>query len=144
MKTNAFSDFLKKTKAVFNKIKNFFVKEYEYYNEPGRKIKRNKKFKNFSSLAFTYFFLFGLCFVILFPTIQQILQALRAPQDLNDPSVIWIPRTFSVMNLQISMRVLNYWKALFNTFRISLMSMLLQLVSTALAGYAFSRLKLRG
>lgn len=137
MKTNVVVEYGKK-------IKDYFVKEYEYYNEPSRKIKRNKKIKKFFSLAFTYFFLIGLCFVILFPTIQQILQALRAPHDLNDPSVIWIPRTFSTMNLQISMRVLNYWKALFNTFRISFMSMLLQLVSTALAGYAFSRLKFKG
>lgn len=137
MKTNVLVDY-------FNKIKNYLIRELEKFNEPGRKIKRKKKLKHLSSLGFTYFFLFGLCFVILFPTIQQILQALRAPQDLNDPSVIWIPKTFSVLNLKISMRVLDYWRALFNTVRLSAMSMILQLFSTALAGYAFSRLKFRG
>lgn len=141
MKTNTFKDNLTK---VFNQSKDYAIAQYEAFTEPGRSIKRKKKLKHILTLSFTYFFLLGLCFVILFPTIQQILQALRAPQDLNDPSVIWIPKTFSTLNLTISMRVLNYWKALFNTFRIATVSMILQLFSTALAGYAFARLKFRG
>ena len=44
MKTNAFTDFLKKMKDFLEKIKNFFIKEYEYYNETGKNIKIKKKF----------------------------------------------------------------------------------------------------
>lgn len=137
MKTNTVTDY-------FNKSKDFAIRKYEEFVEPGRQIKRKKKFKHILNMSFSYFFLLGLCFIILFPTIQQVLQALRAPQDLNDPSVIWVPKTFSTLNLTISVRVLDYWKALFNTTRISAMSMILQLFSTALAGYAFSRLKFKG
>ncbi|MBU1020839.1 MAG: carbohydrate ABC transporter permease, partial [Firmicutes bacterium] len=88
--------------------------------------------------------LFGLCFVILFPTIQQISMALRAPEDVNNPAVVWIPQHWSLMNLKIAATVLDYWRALLNTFRLSSISMILQLFSTALAGYAFSRLRFRG
>lgn len=137
MKTNTFTTY-------FNKSKDYLTERYEDFKSPRRSIKRKKTFKRISTLSFTYFFLIGLCFVILFPTIQQILQALRAPQDLNDPSVIWIPKTWSTMNLTISIAVLDYWKALINTARISAMSMILQLFSTALAGYAFARLKFKG
>lgn len=141
MKTNAFTN---KIVEIYGVVKAFLIKHYDNFMKPSRRIKRHKKTKHIATMAFTYFFLLGLCFVILFPTIQQILQALRAPKDLNDPSVIWIPKTFSTLNLQISVRVLDYWKALFNTFRLSMMSMILQLFSTALAGYAFARLKFRG
>lgn len=88
--------------------------------------------------------LFGLCFVILFPIIQQISMALRAPEDVNNPAVIWIPLNWSLMNLEISVVVLDYWNALLNTFKLSFISMLLQIMSTALAGYAFSRLRFKG
>lgn len=88
--------------------------------------------------------LFGLCFVILFPTIQQISMALRAPIDVNDPAVVWIPKNWSLKNVEIAALVLDYWQALLNTFKISFISMLLQIISTALAGYAFSRLRFKG
>ena len=88
--------------------------------------------------------LIGLCFVILFPTIQQILMALRAPSDVNNPAVIWIPENWSIMNIKIASIVLDYRHAVVNSFKLSLISMILQIASTALAGYAFSRLRFKG
>lgn len=103
--------------------------------------KRKRDFQAFFGSFFRYVFLIGLCFVILFPTIQQILQALRAPEDVNNPAVIWIPEIWSLKNLELAVLVLDYKNALFNTAMLSFISMILQLFSTALAGYAFSRLK---
>ena len=88
--------------------------------------------------------LFGLCFVILFPTIQQLSMALRDPSDVNNPAVIWIPEQWSLMNVRVAMVALDYWNALWNTFRVSFISMVFQVLSTALAGYAFSKLKFKG
>ncbi|RLD41748.1 MAG: carbohydrate ABC transporter permease, partial [Bacteroidetes bacterium] len=99
---------------------------------------------SFTMKLLRFIILFGLCFVILFPTIQQISMALRAPEDVNNPAVIWIPEHWSLMNLKISMVVLDYWRALLNTFKLSFIAMLLQIFSTALAGYAFSRLRFKG
>jgi multiple sugar transport system permease protein len=103
--------------------------------------KRKRDFQAFFGSFFRYVFLIGLCFVILFPTIQQILQALRAPEDVNNPAVIWIPEIWSLKNLELAVLVLDYKDALINTATMSFISMILQLFSTALAGYAFSRLK---
>ncbi|TVP86127.1 MAG: carbohydrate ABC transporter permease [Acholeplasmataceae bacterium] len=105
---------------------------------------RKRKAKAFFGSLIRYVFLFGLCFVILFPTIQQIMMALRAPEDVNNPAVIWIPQNWSVMNIRIAAMLLDYRNALVNTFKLSIVSMLLQLASTALAGYAFSRLRFKG
>ncbi len=127
-----------------NKIKAFFTEKYEDFKSPANVFKRKRKYGSFFGSLFRSIFLIGLCFVIIFPTIQQILQALRAPEDINKPSVVWIPEVWSIENIRIAIIVLNYWKALLNTFKISLISMVLQLVATSLAGYAFSRLRFKG
>ncbi len=70
--------------------------------------------------------------------------ALRAPSDVNNPAVIWIPENWSIMNIKIASIVLDYRHAVFNSFKLSAISMILQIGSTALAGYAFSRLRFKG
>ena len=112
--------------------------------EPRNMVRRQRKLKDFGLTLVRSIILVGLCFVILFPTIQQILMALRAPSDVNNPAVVWIPENWSFMNIKIASIVLDYKNAVINTFKLSGISMVLQIASTALAGYAFSRLKFRG
>ena len=129
---------------IFKQLKTSYHNLIKEVKDPKKNAKRQRKFKELSLVIVRGILLGGLCFVILFPTLQQILMALRAPADVNNPSVIWIPEHWSLMNLKISVIVLDYWRALFNTFKVSSISMLLQLASTALAGYAFSRLRFKG
>jgi multiple sugar transport system permease protein len=130
---------------VLQKIQTYYEKKkttiQETYFTQKLNAKRKRDFQAFFGSFFRYVFLIGLCFVILFPTIQQILQALRAPEDVNNPAVIWIPEIWSLKNLELAVLVLDYKNALINTATMSFISMILQLFSTALAGYAFSRLK---
>jgi len=116
----------------------------QFFNDRRRINYLNRRFREISSSFLRYVFLLGLCFVILFPTIQQIFMALRAPEDVNNPAVIWIPEIWSLKNVRIAAMVLDYRHALFNTFKVSFFSMFLQIFSTALAGYAFSRLRFKG
>lgn len=129
---------------IYNRVKASVTGYIDHVMEPRLVFKRNKKIKNFFGMLMRYVFLIGLCFVILFPTIQQILMALRAPGDVNNPAVVWIPENWSILNIELSMMALHYWDALFNTFKMSAIVMILQLASTALAGYAFSRLRFKG
>jgi len=127
-----------------NDARTFYKNAMTYLRKPRTKLVWKRRISEFFLKFLRTILLFGLCFVILFPTIQQISMALRAPEDVNNPAVIWIPEHWSLMNLKISMVVLDYWRSLLNTIRLSFISMVLQLFSTALAGYAFSRLKFRG
>ena len=128
---------------IIDYVKTNYNKLKHYFSLPRTKMVWKRKSGDVSLKVIRTIILFGLCFVILFPTIQQISMALRAPEDVNNPAVVWIPENWSLMNLKISMVVLDYWRALLNTFRLSLISMILQILSTALAGYAFSRLRNR-
>jgi multiple sugar transport system permease protein len=127
----------KSVKSLYSRIKNYFSSQRTKY--VWKKRSSEVTMKILRSVL-----LFGLCFVILFPTIQQISMAFRAPIDTNNPSVIWIPENWSLMNIKISIVVLDYWRALVNTIKLSFLSMIFQILSTALAGYAFSRLKFKG
>ncbi len=133
-----------KSNDLMQKWNGYVEQAKENWNDPRNMLVRKKKFQTVAMTILRTVLLFGLCFVILFPTIQQLSMALRAPEDVNNPAVIWIPENWSLMNLRIAAVVLDYGKAAVNTFRLSAISMLLQLASTALAGYAFSRLKFKG
>ena len=48
------------------------------------------------------FIFFGLAFIILFPILQQLIMAVKAPSDLLDPLVNYIPTKLSLINVKIS------------------------------------------
>jgi multiple sugar transport system permease protein len=91
-----------------------------------------------------YVLIIGLCFVIIYPILLQLAVAFRAPSDVHNTTVLWIPGEFSMKNFEVALIGLNYWKALQNSFVIAAGITILQLVSTSLAGYSFARLKYRG
>lgn len=133
-----------KTHNAVEKIKETIDSIVGNIKDPHLINKRKKNIKKTILAIIRSVILFGLCFVILYPIIQQLLQAFRAPEDANDPSVIWIPKLWSLKNFKIASIVLEYWHSVFNTLKISLISMILQIGSTALVGYAFARLKFKG
>ena len=111
------------------------------------RLKRKQFVLKMSDLAISfgkYILLFGLSFIIMYPIIQQLAIAVRAPSDINDPTILWIPNQFSLQNIEIAILVLDYWKALSLTFFMSLLVTFLQLFSTALAGYTLARMKFKG
>lgn len=84
-------------------------------------------------------FILGFSFVILYPLLNMLARAFMAPQDLYDSSVLWLPKHFTLINLQITARSLQYGKAFWNSLWTSGMATLLQLFSCVTAGYAFAR-----
>lgn len=91
-----------------------------------------------------YVLLYGLCFIILYPLLLQIAVALRLPEDVNNPTVMWIPETFSLQNYDIAATAMEYWKALWNTFWLSFWCTLLQVTITSIVGYALARIRFFG
>jgi multiple sugar transport system permease protein len=87
---------------------------------------------------------FGICFIILYPIMTKLSIALRDKQDMFDSTVVWIPRHFTLDNIIEVMGYLKYGTSLTNTFLLSIGTAVLQLISCALAGYGFARLKFRG
>lgn len=135
------------------------VREYkESWQDPTQRKVQTKKIVSFIAAFFRTFILVGLCFVILTPIIEKVSFALRAPQDIANKQVIWIPETWSVMNIRISFTYLTLMKdasyegigliypisTFFNSVWLSFMTTIIQVIATAIAGYSFARLKFKG
>lgn len=88
--------------------------------------------------------LLGLSYVILYPLIYCISQAIRLPADMYDPTVIYIPKHFTMQNFKDAWSFLEYPRIFMNTLNVSLWPTLLQLVMCAFAGYGFARFKFKG
>lgn len=135
------------------------MREYkESWQDPTQRKVQTKKIVSFIAAFFRTFILVGLCFVILTPIIEKISFALRAPQDIANKQVIWIPETWSVMNIRISFTYLTLMKdasyegigliypisTFFNSVWLSFVTTIIQVIATAIAGYSFARLKFKG
>lgn len=105
---------------------------------------RSRKAFAITGGALRTFLLIGLIFVILLPLFQKFSFALRHPMDITNPQVIWIPETFSNINFQIAYQLLDFGNTIWNTLILSAVSMIIQVMATAIAGYAFARLKFKG
>lgn len=92
---------------------------------------------------FRFFILFGLSFVILYPLIYMVSCAFRAPEDMNDPTVIWIPKHLTLSVIKETMEVMDYWNTLFHTFILNIGCCVLQTLSCAVASYGFARFKFK-
>jgi len=126
------------------KIKEKYESIKEELSNPTKRAVRGQKTADVSASILRTILFIGLSFVILFPIFEQFTFALRDPLDINDPLVKYIPKTFSLINFQIAGTILDYWRSLFNNVKVSTISTICQVFSTALAGYAFARLKFKG
>jgi len=130
--------------GIKKRFDSFLQKVKDSMNTPLRRKLLMRRLLMFLVNVCKYILIIGLCFIILYPIILQLAIAFRAPEDVNNPAILWIPERFSLKNFEVAMIALDYWKALRYTFVLSTAITLLQLVSTSLAGYAFARLRFRG
>lgn len=130
---------------------------FSWKNSNTRAIK-TKKIGSVLGAFFRTFILIGLCFVILSPVIEKMSYAFRAPRDISNPQVVWIPETWSSMNIKVAFGYLTLKKdvsfqgisfiynisTFANTIILSAVTTLIQVIATAIAGYSFARLKFKG
>ena len=86
-----------------------------------------------------YTLLISIGFVFLFPILHMFSISIMAPTDLLDSSVRWIPRQLHLTNYHLALITLDYASTLWKNIQIALFPTILQVVSTAMAGYAFAR-----
>ena len=83
--------------------------------------------------------LFGMCFMIIQPILNKFSFSFMAEKDLYDTTIIVVPKHFSISNWKISIDLMNYWSALFNTIWVSVLVSVIEVFVCSLVGYGFSR-----
>lgn len=102
------------------------------------------KFNTFIKVFLRLVFLLGIGYLMLYPVLFIISGAFKGRADNYDPTVIWIPKTYSWQAMQIAAKMIKLKESLISTLEILVPSVLLQMACTLLAGYGFARFKFKG
>ena len=102
---------------------------------------------NISNLAWAFVrlvLLIGLSYIILYPIIFCLSLSIRQPNDMMDPTVIWLPKNLTLDNIKFVLKETGFTEAFAKSTAISLLCSVLQMLSCAVAGYGFARFKFKG
>lgn len=92
---------------------------------------------------FRLVFLLMMCFVVLYPILYMFSVSVREARDLYDPTVIWIPRNFTMENYKYVWELIEYPKVLGETAQITVVSTIIHVFVSAMIGYGFARFNFR-
>lgn len=84
-------------------------------------------------------FLLSISYILLYPMIYMISSAFRASEDFVDPTVVWVPKNFSVKNFVIAFKALDYLKTFWITFKIEIISAFIEIVMCSITAYGLAR-----
>lgn len=94
--------------------------------------------------AFRFATLFCVGIILLYPIFNILSIAFRPLQQMTDPLVVWIPKSFTLDNVKNAMEALSFSQSLANTLAVTAGCSILPLLSCGLAGYGFARFDFRG
>jgi len=123
-----------------SKLKKIYIKILDFIEHV--KYKRHRISKVVTQLII-YALLITISYVFLFPLISMVSLAFMSPDDIINPEVDWIPSALYFGNFGAAMRVLDYFKTLFNSIWFSGILAIAQTIVSALTGYAFARYQFR-
>ena len=106
------------------------------------------KIKKYTPVIFShigrYLLLLGFAYVLIYPFIFMIVNSFKGPIDWFDPTVIWVPKGFSVDNYLVAVKYMDYFKAFFNTIIFGMIPAIFSFFTCAVAGYGLARFRFKG
>ncbi|TDG00838.1 carbohydrate ABC transporter permease [Paenibacillus piri] len=90
---------------------------------------------------FMYLILVDTAFIYIKPILYMAGTMIKDASNMLDPSVIWVPRSIYTGHLEEAFKLLKYNSGFVYSLTISLSVTVLQIISCAIAGYAFARLE---
>ncbi|MDE6677811.1 MAG: carbohydrate ABC transporter permease [Ruminococcus sp.] len=83
--------------------------------------------------------LIGVGFIIMYPIIYMVSCAFRESADMNDPSVMWLPKHFTLDVIKDTIKAMDFGNTLKNTLFLNVGCSVVQVISCAVTGYGFAR-----
>lgn len=99
---------------------------------------RQRMTKIFVSLL-RLFFLVSVSYIILFPLLFMISNAFKPRSELLDPSIVWVPKVFTLDNIRTAITVMDFPHALLKTLLVNIISAFIEVFSCAVVAYGFAR-----
>lgn len=79
--------------------------------------------------------------IILMPILEMISGTFMSPDEVGSPVSKWVPSSFSIEHIYVAFQLLNYPSALLYTLGTTALQVVLQILSAAVTGYSFARLR---
>lgn len=90
-----------------------------------------------------WIFLLSISYILLYPLLYIISLTVKAPADFYDPTVIWVPKNFSINNIIKAWECLDYPKSFLNTILVQIISALIEVMSCAITAYGLARFEFK-
>ena len=101
-------------------------------------------YKKILVAIFRFVLLLGISYIILFPFFSKISTSFMSPKDFIQSDVKLIPKYPTTDTWKYLITENHYFKALLNTFLLSLSNALIQTFICAMIGYGFAKFKFKG
>lgn len=135
---------VKEPKLSRKEKKERFRKRLEHLTPEEQRYLKRKRVVDAVWPVFRAVIVIGLCFIVLYPLIYMVSAAFRPRAEMNDPTILWIPKTFTMSNIKDAIRAMDFWHTLGNTLVLNIGCSIIQVVTCALTGYGFARFKFKG
>jgi multiple sugar transport system permease protein len=89
-------------------------------------------------------FLFVLSIIMVAPIVWTVSTSLRTPAQSFSLPPKWLPTDFAIGNYQQVFEQIPFWREILNSFIVTTFTVVGQLITASLAGYAFARLEFPG
>lgn len=93
--------------------------------------------------VFRWIFILAFCYVLLYPIFFMISGMIKSPLNYTDPTVIWVPKKFSLDSIGWAIDAMSFWDSFKNTVLLQLISAAIEVVSCAFAAYGIARFEFR-
>lgn len=124
-----------------------FFGDYAQLNDEAKRLRMlsyTKKGVKVLYGIFRFLIILGLSFIILYPLLYILAVSFRDSKEVMDPTVVWIPKSFTLLNYELAWGLLDYSKSMPRTSLMVVLCTFLQCFTCALTGYGFARFKFKG
>lgn len=103
-----------------------------------------KRIKNFVVSLARYIFLIAFSYILLYPLLFMLSHAFRDPAFYNDPTVEWIPKSFSLQTIKDAIVNMQLPASLWNSVWAEVISAILSIISCGFAAYGMACFNFKG
>lgn len=98
-----------------------------------------RKMRNIFGVVLRWIFFIAFSYILLYPLFFMISSCLKSPVDYIDPTVTWIPKNVTFQFFFEAIQALDLKNTLWNTFRLEIVSALIEVVSCSVVAYGLAR-----
>ena len=94
--------------------------------------------------AFRYAVLISIGYIVIYPLIYMISSSIKGYTDFFDPSILWVPKNFTLQWYEWAINALDFGKSFTNTILYEMVAAFLEIISCSIVAYGLARFNFKG